>query len=139
MRKPIIMIPASLLLMFGAFLCFGMLYLSWNFTFPEKTMATFAEVEKPSVTRAEYVQPTEAPTEPPTEAPTEPPQKEAPYQMTLDMGTLASYRQSNPEVAGWIKISGTAVNYPIMNIMSVIHGMAQQVIQGQFLPISVAD
>ena len=96
MRKPIIMIPASLLLMFGAFLCFGMLYLSWNFTFPEKTMATFAEVEKPSVTRAEYVQPTEAPTEPPTEAPTEPPQKEAPYQMTLDMGTLASYRQSNP-------------------------------------------
>lgn len=114
MNKSIIMIPASVLLTIAALFCFGLLYLAWDFTFPEKTAPVYTTMNVPSLTRSEYVQPTEAPTEPPTEVIAEPPEPEAPYHMTLDMGTVASYHASNPDVVGWIKISGTSINYPIM-------------------------
>ncbi len=120
MIKKILMIPASLLLLAGAVLCFGMLYLSWSFTFPEKAVTASAETNTPVLTRSEYVQPTEPPTEePPTEEVTEvteepEPIPEGPYYMSLDMNNVASYYNSNHDVVGWIKVSGTAVNYPIM-------------------------
>lgn len=115
MHKKILMIPASILLLFTALICFKLLYFSWNFTFPEKAVTAFSVLDEPSLTRAEYVQPT---TEPPTEESTEEtepqPEKEAPYSMRLDMNTVASYHSQNPDVIGWIRISDTAINYPIM-------------------------
>ena len=118
-KKKTFMIPASVLLLLAAVLCFGLLYLSWNFTLPQKASAAAVILEEPALTRAEYVQPTEPPTEPETETETEtetepPPEPEAPYHMQLDMSALASHHASNPDVVGWIKISGTVINYPIM-------------------------
>ncbi len=116
MYKKILLIPVSLLLLAAAAVCFGLLYLSWNFTFPEKTYVAAVALEEPALTRSEYVQPTQ-PTEPETEPEetTEPEViPEGPYYMSLDMSKLASHYNANHDVAGWIKISGTAINYPIM-------------------------
>ena len=124
MRKKLWIIPVSFLLFAVAAVCFGMLYLSWKFQFPVKAAVkpdtTTADA---CLTRAEYIQPTtEPPTEPPTEPETEPeaeapapePAPETPYYMQLNMSTLASYHNTNPDVVGWIKVSGTVINYPIM-------------------------
>lgn len=117
MQKKLVYIPVSLLLLVLSGLCFFMIYLSYQYYLPVKSVVKLETVSEPYVIRAEYVQPTEPPTEAPTEEITEPEpelQPETPYQMQLDMSTMASYHNSNSEVVGWIKVSGTVINYPIM-------------------------
>lgn len=113
MNKRVLMIPASLLLLFSALACFGLLYLSWSFSFPAKAIPTALNSEIPSLSRAEYVQPTEAPTEEIIEE-TEEVLPEGPYYMQLDMNKVASYYNTNHDVVGWVRIADTAINYPIM-------------------------
>lgn len=112
MRKKLFLMPVSLLLILLSVICFYLIYLSYHYDLPTKAVVYPETVSEPYLTRAEYVQPTEPPTEPPTEEPE--PEPEAPYQMQIDMSTVASYHASNPDVAGWIKISGTVINYPVM-------------------------
>ncbi|MBD5142171.1 MAG: class B sortase [Ruminococcus sp.] len=117
MLKKLIYIPISLLLILLSCICFCMIYLSYHYVLPAKADVNLKTASKSYFTRAEYVQPTEPPTEPPTMEEPEPepePEPEAPYYMQLDMSTVSSYHNSNSEVVGWIKISGTVINYPIM-------------------------
>jgi len=124
MHKKLWIFPVSLLLTAVAVICFGILYLSWRFQLPVRADFSSDFSTDSCLTRAEYIQPTEPPTEPPTEAPVEPepepepepaePVKETPYYMQLNMSTVTSYHNTNPDVVGWIKVSGTVINYPIM-------------------------
>ena len=122
MLKKIIFIPLSLLLIIAAILCGFVIDLSYHYSLPGKAAVSLEDTNEPYITRAEYVQPTEPVTEPPTEAETEP---EQPYYMQIDMSTVKSYHESNPDVVGWIRISGTVINYPVMqngdNEFYVIH------------------
>ncbi|MDE5769908.1 MAG: class B sortase [Oscillospiraceae bacterium] len=112
MQKKILLLPLCLLLLGVTALCGFVIDLSYRYAMPGKAAVSLEDTgEDPYINRAEYVQPTEPPTESPTEPETEP---EQPYYMQLDMSTVASYHQSNPDVVGWIKISGTVINYPVM-------------------------
>ena len=104
------MLPTGILMLLAGLACFALLYIALRFTFPQKT-ASAAEIGGSTMLdreALEWVPPTEAPTEPPTEAP------DFIYNMGIDLGTVASYHASNPDVIGWVRIPDTAVNYPIV-------------------------
>ena len=128
MHKKLWMLPISLLLLAVAGFCFWSLYLSWKFTLPARAAVQLSSETDAHITRSAYVQPTEPPTEEPTteaillEMPVSEPEpiavpepvKETPYSMQINMSTVSAHHNTNPEVVGWIKISGTVINYPVM-------------------------
>ena len=106
------MLPTGILMLLLGFGCFGLLLLALHFTFPEKTAAAATITADPLLDRSalEWIPPTEPSTEP--EPTTEPP--DFIYHMGIDMGKVASYHNSNPDVVGWVRIPDTCINYPIV-------------------------
>ena len=64
----------------------------------------------PPTVPVETTEPTEAPTEKPTEAPTEPPVTEPPM-----LANMAELYEKNEDIAGWIRIDGTKIDYPFVH------------------------
>ena len=67
--------------------------------------------------RSEHPAPTEPPTtEPPTEAEPAPPTPPdpGPYHLQTDLASVVSHHNANHDVIGWVRVSGTVINYPVM-------------------------
>lgn len=104
------MLPLSLMLLAGGIVCLRLLYLAHNFMLPAKAEAVQVINTPPVMDRDSFIW------EPPTEPETEPVDEldPGPYDLTVDVGKVQNYHNSNGDVIGWVRIQDTAINYPIV-------------------------
>ncbi|MDE5564906.1 MAG: class B sortase [Oscillospiraceae bacterium] len=85
-----------------------MLYLGKTFILPTKRQPALAVSAEPVMNRDKFVW------MPPTEPEPEQEEVHETYQLQIDMNSVRSYHDSNHDVAGWVRIQDTVINYPIM-------------------------
>lgn len=107
-RKKLWMLPLSILLMAGGLVCLWLLMLSVRFTMPARAENIPSISTEPLMNRDDFVW------IPPTEPEPEPEPGPEPYQLTINLADVQSRHNYNHDIAGWVRIKDTVINYPIM-------------------------
>ena len=99
-------------MLLGGILCMLLLWMGLHYFMPAKSAGLARVHTAAGLNRDEHIwiPPTEPPTEEEGEAATEPLE----YDMTIDLNNVIAHHNANSDVVGWVRISGTVINYPIM-------------------------